>query len=265
MIPEIDADVSVEEDEIVLAFASAPAPQDVTVYVDDRVTFVDGSRVPSGTSYELTIAEPAHVVSSIPATGVVLDDLSQPLTVTFSVPMVGLTDLDQRDDALCPLTISPRVDGTCKRLSTSVLQFVPTAKRAPATRYEVTVQTDGKKNKTQKKTGGLLFVLDEAYTFDFETVALQVSVDKEFSLLSGIVLSFNVPVAQDDLQRALTLSHQTGTDDDDKPVYETVQTRLKKLTDARYAVWLVGDDLYKSDESYRIKIDNSLTPQGGQQ
>ena len=52
-----------------------------------------------------------------------ITDTHQYITVSFSKPMVSLTNLD--NSVQCPLEITPKIDGKCVWITTSTFQFRP--------------------------------------------------------------------------------------------------------------------------------------------
>jgi hypothetical protein len=53
------------------------------------------------------------------------ENLSQNITVLFNIPVVPLTTLDNSDKLPCPLTITPKLEGTCKWTSPTILEYIP--------------------------------------------------------------------------------------------------------------------------------------------
>ena len=118
-----------------------------------------------------------------------VQNLQQDITVFFSSPMVALGTLDTMKND-CPLKIEPAVEGGCKWISTSIVQFRP-KKLTGATKYVVTVT----------KSPNMLFDIQE-FTRSFQTPELALEIRNENGEL---VLWSNYPVGKAELQAHLHL------------------------------------------------------------
>lgn len=120
-----------------------------------------------------------------------IDNLDQTVIVSFAKPMVPLTTLDSQ--AECPLLISPSADGSCRWISTQTVEFTP-KKWSPATEYIVNVVWT-----------------EENYTWSFSTPLLQRSVSSNETLRDGIVLMFNFPIKDNQLEKYLVVTNQNNS------------------------------------------------------
>lgn len=125
-----------------------------------------------------------------------LENLSQNIVVLFNIPVVALTVLDRRDTLPCPLTITPRLEGTCKWTNGNVLEFVPSKPLEPATKYHLKVAD----------VPGLLYTLAGSLEDDIVTPELAVTVfTGGFMPSVGISIVTNAPIDAAELQKSLDL------------------------------------------------------------
>lgn len=113
-----------------------------------------------------------------------VDNLYQTLVVLYSKPMVPLASLSEKDNLPCPISITPKTEGICKRISSRALEFTPKTHREGATKYQAkTIQVKGLLNQIKK---------DEV--IDFITTPLDVHTPQYISPKEGIELVMNFPV-----------------------------------------------------------------------
>ncbi len=86
----------------------------------------------------------------------------QEINVHFNQPVVALGEESQFASKDCPLTITPRVEGTCRFNGTQTLTFEPAANWPAAQQFTVTIA----QGFTSKVSGQKLA---QAYTFSFQT------------------------------------------------------------------------------------------------
>ncbi len=86
----------------------------------------------------------------------------QAVNVHFNQPVVKLGEQTQFAAADCPLTITPKIDGTCRYSGTQTLVFEPSENWPQATKYTVTVPKGFKSSVSGQK-------LAAAYQFSFTT------------------------------------------------------------------------------------------------
>ena len=132
----------------------------------------------------------------------------QAVNVHFNQPVVKLGEQTQFAAEECPLTISPKIDGTCRYSGTQTLVFEPADTWPQATKYTVTVPKGFKSSVSGQK-------LAAAYSFSFTTPVPRVQSvlpyknEHWISLNPTIYVFFTQPV---DLARAaqfikLTVPH----------------------------------------------------------
>lgn len=125
-----------------------------------------------------------------------IENLGQNMLVLFNIPMVGLTNLDERDTLPCPLEITPKIEGVCKWTNGNVLEFVPKNPLEPATKYHLKVSN----------TPGLLYALANVLEADVITPELSVSAVTPFDPSRGIELQLSAAVNRDELLSHLSLT-----------------------------------------------------------
>jgi hypothetical protein len=89
------------------------------------------------------------------------------ITVTFSQPMVNLTD-NKTMSRLCPLQFTPPIEGSCLWRGTNTLVFIPAKPLPPARHYSVLLPKG-----TKSQVSGA--ALDNDVAWAFNTLRLQVS------------------------------------------------------------------------------------------
>ena len=120
-----------------------------------------------------------------------LDNLGQNIIVLFNIPVVPMTDLDERDRLPCPLTITPNISGKCKWTNGNVLEFIPDAPLVAATKYSLSVAD----------TPGLLYPLHHTLTGEIITPPLTIHIPTEpFDPKVGIQIMTTAPVDSTQLQ-----------------------------------------------------------------
>ena len=86
----------------------------------------------------------------------------QAVNVHFNQPVVKLGEKTQFSSADCPLTITPKIEGSCRYSGTQTLVFEPADNWPAATKYTVTVPKGFKSSVSAQK-------LAAAYSFSFTT------------------------------------------------------------------------------------------------
>lgn len=146
----------------------------------------------SDISYLITITEDVKVTKILPEKN--LDNLSQNIIVFFNIPVVALTNLEEKDQIPCPLEITPKIEWTCKWTTSSVLEFTPKTHFEWATKYNVKVI-----NKEW-----LLYPIKETKEISFETTHLKYYLSANLPK-DWIDINFNFPVNYEDLKSKITL------------------------------------------------------------
>jgi hypothetical protein len=68
-----------------------------------------------------------------------LENISKNMAVFFSIPQIPLSTLEDKSKIICPITITPKVDGKCSWTTSSVVEFIPRISFAGATKYDYTI------------------------------------------------------------------------------------------------------------------------------
>ena len=198
---------------------TAPSPDDAveTVALD----------APAGTeAYVPTLDGPLRILSAAPAGPLTSIRARQPISVTFSRPMVPVGEAaPPPSDAL---TITPAVPGSLRWEGTQTLVYQPAADLPPATAFTVRLDT------TVTTLDGT--TLSAPYTWTFETPRLQLASSRpadgaRFAAPdSSIRLSFSLPVdaaaAQPSIETDFPVASVTNAGDSTLVV--TPQESLKK-------------------------------------
>jgi hypothetical protein len=124
-----------------------------------------------------------------------LDNTNQNIIVTFSAPMIPLTNLDKKDILPCPLLILPKVEGRCHWLNGNTLELIPNIPLEGATRYQITVTSHS----------GLLYPLTNTLTGEIMTPPLQVYTSDQFDPALGISIMTSTAVDVRELEQSLSL------------------------------------------------------------
>jgi len=179
-----------------------------------------------------------------------LENLGQNIVVLFNIPMVPLTNLDERDKLPCPLEIIPKIEGKCQWTNGNVLEFIPSKPLEMATKYHLKVSD----------IPGLLYPLINTLEDDIITPELSVSVASlEFDPKNGIELITTAPVNISDLLTNLAL---TKGNDVMKANIMPVKSENNRESETHFIVAsLSAPFLYSTD--YRITIKKGLKPKYG--
>ena len=206
--PKIPGKISVIWDTIKYTFDKANLDiwSEIEVIATWDIKTLDWESISTYSSF-LQIAEAPKVVKIVPETKndnkqTIVDNLNSHIYAFFNVPMVPLTNLDNRDKLPCLIDIEPKVDGTCTWTTTSMLEFTPTSPLNWSSLYKVKVS-----NKD-----GILYNLEKTSETFLETSNLDFYINEEnydqnykFSPNSWINISSNFPVALDELKKNLII------------------------------------------------------------
>lgn len=119
----------------------------------------------------------------------------------FNIPVVPLTNLDERDKLPCPLEITPKVGGKCSWTNGNVLEFVPDKPLERATKYHLKVSN----------IAGLLYPLASTLEDDIITPELSVVTEtRAFDPVRGMIVNVSAPIAPNALLESLVLSDAKG-------------------------------------------------------
>ncbi len=110
----------------------------------------------------IVAASPVQILSKTPLGRSESRSTDFPITVTFNQPMVALSAPQEMGD-LCPLRVTPLVEGRCRWQGTQTLTFEPKAPWTVATNYQVSLPV-GLKSQVTGET------LKAGQTWNFETL-----------------------------------------------------------------------------------------------
>lgn len=180
-----------------------------------------------------------------------LENLGQNIIVLFNVPVVGLTNLDERDKLPCPLEITPKIEGKCKWTNGNVLEFVPARPLELATKYHVRVAD----------IAGLLYPLANTLEDDIITPELSLSTETiSFDPVRGMMLNTSAPITADALLVSLILTDSKGVKIDAR--VEAFKPSDASLSETTFIVTPKnGSFLYTSN--YGLSVKKELKPKYG--
>lgn len=130
------------------------------------------------------------------------------VVVTFNKPMQPLSSLDEMSK-LCPLTLSPFTDGTCKWTSEYSFIFIPNNPLKKASRYTASID-----HTTASEINGARLGRD--YNFSFDTQMLTVSKvfpsaqQNQVQPDSLVFIMFNMPVSVTSIAKTIELKSDKG-------------------------------------------------------
>lgn len=171
-------------------------------------------------------------------------NLSQNIAVFFNIPMVSLTNLDEKDKLPCPIDIEPKLDWVCKWTTSSVMEYIPKDWFLGATKYKVSVPI----------TSWLLYKLWSGSSVEITTPKLQFYVDEKFNVKNNIKIRFNFAPNLDILKDKLKLS-EWGKKKDFYLTYDK--------TNESVVVVNIQWGTYKYWQRYTLEFDKWIMPKYG--
>lgn len=173
-----------------------------------------------------------------------VQNLGQNIVVLFNIPVVALTNLDERDKLPCPLEITPKIAGKCQWTNGNVLEFIPDKPLEPATKYHLKVAD----------VAGLLYPLRGVLENDIITPELSVSTQTGAFDPRHMIIKTSAPVGADELGKNLTLTDMksgSGTKIEVQTVSETEFLITPKSGSLQYS------------HNYRVSVTKGLGPKYG--
>lgn len=163
---------------------------------------------PGEWSYQFLATDAAAVTAVFPRGE--LSDLSQPVTVVFSAPMVPTAALEATDKIPCPVTLKPSVPGKCRWVSGNVLEFLADKGFDGATRYAVAVAPTQGLKYSFAATGATFFTpaleLSFSNVYSAEaTPAPGISTGTWFRPDEGVMVRSNFPLDVASLAKSATV------------------------------------------------------------
>ncbi|MFA5917809.1 MAG: MG2 domain-containing protein [Candidatus Gracilibacteria bacterium] len=215
---------------------------DISITLKQNIKSKKGKNLDQEYNYIVSVIEGAKVLKISPEGE--LDNLGQNIAVFFNIPMIALTNLDAKDKLPCPIEIEPKLEGTCKWTTSSVLEYIPKDGFLGATKYKVTVA----------KSDGLLYKLGTGASVEINTPKLEYLVDKEFSVNDNIKIRFNFAPDLDSLKDKLKL-YEKDKSIDFNLAYE--------LSNNSVVIVSKKSGKYKFDESYKLDFKSGIKPKYG--
>jgi len=235
--PAVEGRVSVNKNQISYVLAQELIMDKTYEITIKNLTSKDQKSSLNALRFTITAIDIPTVTKIIPEGEV--QNLQQDITVFFSSPMVALGVLDTMKED-CPLRIEPALEGECKWISTSIVQFRP-KKLNGATKYDITVV----------KSPNMLFDIQE-FSGSFQTPALEFRTKVQDGKL---IVESNFPVDKKLLESHLHLF--VGNSQKELPV------QLEQLDEGTFS--LSSPDLQYTSlgVGYRIFIDEGMVSKGG--
>ena len=173
-------------------------------------------------SIQLQAAAPALKVLSASPKGQQQNMGRQAVNVHFNQPVVSLSEASQFAGDNCPISITPRIEGTCRFSGTQTVLFEPTEKWPDATKFTVTVPKGFTSKISKQKLGN-------AYSFSFSTQVPQVTLvypyanEHWISLTPTIYVATTLPINLTKAAAFISIS---------APAQASVPVSVRKLTEA---------------------------------
>ncbi len=169
-------------------------------------------------NYDIHIVSAPKIVKITPSGN--LENLSQNIAVFFNIPMVSLSTLWEKEEMPCPLKITPKLEGTCKWTTSSVLEFVPKTSFAGATKYTLEYEN----------VPGLLYTISDTPAATIQTPNLQYFHSSRFTASEGIAVHFNFPVWKEQLEKNIEVYGFGSWKIDSNYIGENIQNLISQST-----------------------------------
>lgn len=182
-----------------------------------------------------------------------LQNLGQNIIALFNIPVVALTNLDERDKLPCPLEITPKIAGRCQWTNGNVLEFIPDKPLEPATKYHLRVTN----------VPGLLYPLRGILENDIVTPELSVSTQTGAFDPRHMIIKTSAPVDADELAKNLTLTDaKTGSGTKIEVQIQGIKNEDQTVSETAFLITpKSGSLLYSSN--YGVSVKKGLKPKYG--
>ena len=202
-------------------------------------------------------AQHLTVLSAAPK-GYLSETNRQSIQLHFNQPVVALGEETQFSSQNCPLSISPKVPGTCRYSGTQTLVFEPKEDWPQATRFNVTLQK-GFSSKVSKQK------LENDYTFSFVTQVPQVRQvipyqnEHWISLNPSLYVLFNMPVHVEKMANFVTLSvNEKNVPVAVRPATKEEHKKVFSYEDLDKIVVITPSETLKKGAHYTLSLRNGL-------
>lgn len=248
--PGVEGSVTLIHGNTVSYVLSAPLTvgDSYTLTLSSSIRSRYGNALSEDTIFTFEAIEGARATKILPSGR--LQNLGQNIVVLFNVPVVAMTNLDERDKLPCPLSITPKIDGKCKWTNGNVLEFVPNKPLDLAAKYHLHVAD----------TAGLFYPLVSPLDAEIMTPDLTVSFSTGgFLPRDGISVVTNAPVDPRLLERSLDLMEG---DLKLEEVITPIQDEHKKDSETRFILTAKNHPfLYAT--TYSLTTHKGLKPKYG--
>ncbi len=225
--------------------------QDYTIQISKNLLSDKKDHLDEDILYIISAVAGAKVTKVIPDEK--LENISKNMAVFFSIPQIPLSTLEDKSKIICPITITPKVDGKCSWTTSSVVEFIPRISFAGATKYDYTISN----------SSGMLYPLEWTLSGSFSTPNLEVTLPETFLPQKNISLNFNYPVSVNELQKNLTLSSPDFQNKEKSNwIEKDVIIEPVWLSENQFTVQLKSWDFFY-DTDYKIDIKKWLMPKYG--
>jgi len=199
-------------------------------------------------SYDISVINTAKVVKITPQWD--LQNLNQNIAIFFNMPMIALTNLDEKDKYPCPIKIEPQVEWTCKWTTSSVMEFIPKDWFNWATKYKISVIP----------TEWLIYENFSWTWTEIITPKLTYHVNKKFHTNDNIQVRFNFPVNLESLKEKLILKENGVEKNINLSYYLDHESNLENES-----LVIINIDWanYKYDTNYTLQLSKWIKPKYG--
>ena len=163
-----------------------------------------------------------------------LDNLTQSISVFYSVPMIPLTALGQKDQLPCPISITPTVEWSCKRISSRIVEFTPETHLAGATDYAISVD----------HVEWLLYTLEKSATGAIVTPDLRLSFSDYFSPSQWLTIRSNFPVSAEEIEQHMVIGWNNGE----------IVTSIESTNDSQTAFLVQTEQWFEYQQQYTVSF-----------
>ncbi|MBW7954606.1 Ig-like domain-containing protein, partial [Candidatus Gracilibacteria bacterium] len=172
----------------------------ITKETDILVNVLDSALTSSGENLKNTISKTFKVdgeaVIEFVSPNGNISDLNQNITISFSKPIISLTNLDNQEK--CPISISPNIPGKCVWITTSTMQFRPENGFPTGGKYIVTIPSG------IKTISGDITINSKTFEITTPDFALNSSINS-LNLDESLKFAFNDEVSLNDFEKNFAL------------------------------------------------------------
>ncbi|MDD3302064.1 MAG: MG2 domain-containing protein [Candidatus Gracilibacteria bacterium] len=220
---------------------------DISVTLKKSIKSIKSKTLEEDYNYIISVIDSPKVMKITPSGN--LDNLSQNIDVFFNIPMISLSSLSGKDTLPCPILIEPKLDGECKWLTSSVLEYIPKEGFKGATKYEVKVNA----------IPGLLYKLSQNYGVEVDTTRLKYKISNKFHANDNIKINFNFAPNIENLESKLSLYEINDKGNKEK---KNIYLTYDGANESNVIVNIKGE-AYKFEKKYIVELDKGILPKYG--